>query len=298
MIACLLAFLVTIFTNIQTGIEVAVGFSLLISLHRIARPQWQVLGEAVDEPGVFVDRWSNDWATYPAPPGIIIFRFSESITFLNGEHFKNKVMNAAYIATDPGEKSPESWGERVWSDDRDSRIKRIRNTFLRRLPSNALSRPRPPAMHSPSSPSAIDSGIHDPSNHLHHRGEIPIPIDDKEEVIPTLRATILDFSGVNHVDYAGLQCLLDLKSQLTDYSGNHGFELHFVGLKSNVLRRIEPSGITKHPDDGPDDDHRYLHISVNDALKCIMEDWHHQDLIPAPDMAEKPEEVMIHLHQS
>ncbi|ORX93164.1 hypothetical protein K493DRAFT_181305, partial [Basidiobolus meristosporus CBS 931.73] len=92
MVACLLAFLLTVFTNIQTGIGVAAGFSLIISLHRIARPKWQMLGQAVDDSDIYVDRWSSDWATYPAPPGVVIFRFSESITFLNGEYFKNKVL--------------------------------------------------------------------------------------------------------------------------------------------------------------------------------------------------------------
>ncbi|ORX95553.1 sulfate permease, partial [Basidiobolus meristosporus CBS 931.73] len=188
-LACLLAFLVTIFTNIQTGIGVAAGFSLIVSLHRIARPKWQMLGQAVDDTDIYVDRWSSDWATYPAPPGVVIFRFSESITFLNGEYFKNKVLNATYFATDPSEKIAASWSERNWSDDRDARI--------RRGPDKKF----------------FDKGF------------------------PTLRAVILDFSGVNHVDYAGLQWLLDLKAQLSDYAGNRGFELHFVGLKSNVLRR-------------------------------------------------------------
>ncbi|KAK9767694.1 Sulfate permease 2 [Basidiobolus ranarum] len=292
MIACLLAFLVTIFTNIQTGIEVAVGFSLLISLHRIARPKWQMLGEAVEEPDVYVDRWSNDWATYPPPPGIIIFRFSESITFLNGEYFKNKVMNAAYIATEPAEKSAGSWGERVWSDDRDSRIGRIRNTFNRRLPPNAMTRPGEMKI---KRVNTADSTY----DREHSQSHIPIEINgEKTAELPTLRAAILDFSGVNQVDFAGLQCLLDLKSQLTDYAGNHGFELHFVGLKSNVLRRIEPSGITKHPDDGPEDNHRYIHISIKDALKCIMEDWHHQTYLPPPDPVEKLEDMRIHMHQA
>ncbi|KAK9767853.1 Sulfate permease 2 [Basidiobolus ranarum] len=294
MIACLLAFLVTIFTNIETGIEVAVGFSLLISLHRIARPKWQMLGEAVEESGIYADRWSNDWATYPSPPGIVIFRFSESITFLNGEYFKDKVLNAAYIATEPAEKLPDSWAERIWSDDRDSRIRRIRNAFIQQLPPNAINRP--------SETSTPDVNFE--SDRLSSTDDLSVAMDtEKKDSIATLKAVILDFSGVNHVDFAGLQCLLDLKSQLTNYAGNRGFELHFVGLKSNVLRRIEPSGITRHPDDGPEEQHRYMHLSIRDSVQCIMEDWHHKgnqsmgQLHSQYDLKEKFDEVDIHTHQ-
>ncbi|KAK9703698.1 Sulfate permease 2, partial [Basidiobolus ranarum] len=160
MVACLLAFLVTVFTNIQTGIGVAVGFSVIISLHRVARPKWQMLGQAIDDPEIYVDRWSSDWATYPAPPGVVIFRFSESITFLNGEYFKNKVLNATYIATDPVEKGAISWGEKNWYDDLDMRIQRIRNFFTPRLPLNALPYPNEdeekPMYNPPNTQLAID----------------------------------------------------------------------------------------------------------------------------------------------
>ncbi|KAK9728512.1 hypothetical protein K7432_000993 [Basidiobolus ranarum] len=229
------------------------------------------------------------------PPGVVIFRFSESITFLNGEYFKNKVLNAAYLTTDPAEGSNRTWADKNWSDDRDARIQRIRDFFIPRLPLNAFPRKNEEL----DKPHGSDL-----NTHLIEEREI----DEKkvkETRFPVLRAAVLDFSSVNHVDYAGLQWLLDLKAQLSDYAGNRSFELHFVGLKSNVLRRIEPSGITKHPDDGPEDDHRYLHLSIRDALNSVMEDWHrhpsYQPNIQAPqpptNQRVELEETKIHIDQ-
>ena len=65
---------------------------------------------------------------------------------------------------------------------------------------------------------------------------------------------ILDFSAVNYIDSTGIQGLFDLRELLRDYAGvdqevpedqRKFFEMHFVGIQTNVLRVLELSGITR-----------------------------------------------------
>ncbi|KAK9696792.1 hypothetical protein K7432_012282 [Basidiobolus ranarum] len=244
MIAALLAFLVTLFTDIQTGIEVAVAFSLIISLHRIARPNWQMIGPVENMDGVYADRANMEYRTAPPPNGIIIFRLSESISFLNAEYFKGKVLNAVYITTDSPVELPSSWADRVWSDDRESRITRMRNNFETILPI---------ATSSDNSKVIEGSGVSE-----------KIQIDKFN--YPHLRSVILECSGVNHIDSTGIQALIDLKTLLIEYSGNPMFELHFVGLQPKVLSRLDHSGLTRLPTDPPGKSHRYVHLTIQQAV--------------------------------
>ncbi|KAK9693533.1 hypothetical protein K7432_013886 [Basidiobolus ranarum] len=245
MIASLLAFLLTLFTNIQTGIEVAVAFSLLISLQRIARPNWQMIGPVENMDGVYADRANSEYQTISPPDGIIIFRLSESVSFLNAEYFKGKVLNAAYIETDSSVEVASSWADRVWSDDTEARISRMRNSFKKDMPTTQQM----------GSKAQLGNDIAE-----------KIQID--EPSYPYLRSVILECSGINHIDSTGIQTLHDLKAQLMEYSGNPLFELHFVGLQPEVLSRLAQSGFTRSPEDPPEEKHRYVHLTVKEALKC------------------------------
>ncbi|KAK9696801.1 hypothetical protein K7432_012275 [Basidiobolus ranarum] len=113
---------------------------------------------------------------------------------------------------------------------------------------------------------------------------------------PLLRAVIFDFGAVNNVDSTGLQGLIDLKAELTKYSGetwdafnNKGFEFHFVSVHNNVQRALEHSGLTtpitllspseSHPkayhQKEPDvhtpllKEQKYLHFNIQDAVNSV-----------------------------
>ncbi|KAI9592196.1 sulfate transporter family-domain-containing protein [Syncephalis fuscata] len=64
---------------------------------------------------------------------------------------------------------------------------------------------------------------------------------------PPIKAVIMDFGAVNNIDASGLQTILDIKSELSNFAGGpeHQFQLHFVSVKRKILRVLELSGITK-----------------------------------------------------
>lgn len=73
----------------------------------------------------------------------------------------------------------------------------------------------------------------------------------RADELPRLRALILDFSAVNHLDSAGLQCLHDVRAALTDYAAVEHFELHFVCVHKGILRIMELADVV-NPIDRPE----------------------------------------------
>ncbi|KAJ2160618.1 hypothetical protein GGF46_002111 [Coemansia sp. RSA 552] len=59
---------------------------------------------------------------------------------------------------------------------------------------------------------------------------------DIDTSLPVLRALILDFSGVSHVDVTSIQNLVDVRKQLDRYADEQ-LPWHFVGIKSPWTRR-------------------------------------------------------------
>lgn len=70
---------------------------------------------------------------------------------------------------------------------------------------------------------------------------------------PILRAVILDFSGVNHVDVTSAQALIDLKNQFAKYAAPSPVEWHFAAVGNRWAKRalvaagfgFEDSGATR-----------------------------------------------------
>ncbi|KAG0264873.1 hypothetical protein BGZ95_003512, partial [Linnemannia exigua] len=91
---------VTIFVSVETGIAAGVGFSLVVLLFRVARPNFHVLRQLKNRPDVFIDASvDSNLETVPAPHGILVFRIEESTTFPNTETFKTWVVEEAYKYT-------------------------------------------------------------------------------------------------------------------------------------------------------------------------------------------------------
>ncbi|KAF9193454.1 hypothetical protein BGZ51_003258 [Haplosporangium sp. Z 767] len=206
---------VTIFVSVEAGIAAGVGFSLIVLLFRVARPNFHVMRQLKDRPDMFVDesveRFDSRFDTVPAPHGIMVFRIEESTTFPNIETFKTWVIEECYKYTRFGGR-PKPVADRLWSDDLEVHIRNLRKV-------------------------------------AHGKGS---NITDND--LPRLRAVVLDFSAVNNIDSTGLQGLFDLREQLKDYAGVEAdapedsrkfFEMHFVGIQANVLRILELSGITR-----------------------------------------------------
>ncbi|KAF9392960.1 hypothetical protein CPB97_006064 [Podila verticillata] len=93
-LSAMVALFVTIFVSVETGIASGVGFSLIVLLFRVARPNFHVLRQLKDRPDVFVDESATKtFDTEAAPHGVLVFRIEESTTFPNTETFKSWVVD-------------------------------------------------------------------------------------------------------------------------------------------------------------------------------------------------------------
>lgn len=199
---------VTIFVSVEAGIAAGVGFSLVVLLFRVARPNFHVLRQLKNRPDVFIDASVDSTLdTIPAPHGILVFRIEESTTFPNTETFKTWVVDETYKYTRFGGKV-KSVTERQWSDDLEVHIRGLRK--------------------------------------IAHGAESNITDDDlprlRAVVLDFSAVNNIDSTGLQGLfdlreilkDYAGV----------ADYPAFF-FELHFVGIQANVLRILELSGITR-----------------------------------------------------
>ena len=91
--------LAVIGVDLLTGVLVAVGLSMLLTLGRVARPHDAILGE-----GAGLDGWIevDDERAKPLP-GLLVYRFDGPLFFANGEYFVKRVRAA--IRANPGEET-------------------------------------------------------------------------------------------------------------------------------------------------------------------------------------------------
>ena len=86
---------VTIAVSIEVGIYAAVGFSLLVLLHRIARPPFNVLVREEKGNGwvgyAEVARESDKVPDATPFPGIPVFRVDQDLTYPNANHLSNSI---------------------------------------------------------------------------------------------------------------------------------------------------------------------------------------------------------------
>lgn len=91
--------LAVIGVDLLTGVLVAVGLSMLLTLGRVARPHDAILGE-----GAGLDGWIavDDERAEPLS-GLLVYRFDGPLFFANGEYFLERVRAA--IEANPGEET-------------------------------------------------------------------------------------------------------------------------------------------------------------------------------------------------
>lgn len=147
------AVLITFFTTVEYGIYVSVCLSIAFMLIRIARPRYSILGRVPVQPStsyfdpndpynekghIVVD---NDGTTspmneeehyiyvredhptlshlvQPPPPGVVVFRFDESLTYPNAGFLSDKIMHYIQDNFSSGSPPPTTKGERAWNDRR------------------------------------------------------------------------------------------------------------------------------------------------------------------------------------
>ncbi|RKP07373.1 sulfate transporter family-domain-containing protein, partial [Thamnocephalis sphaerospora] len=116
--AAIFAVVIIFFTSIETGIAVAVGFSLLVLLYRFARPKHSALEQLRDAPTQYVDRRDPKYDTVPPPPGIVIFRLEGALLYPNSEYVQQKIVNLVLGSTrSASEETGAIARDASWSND-------------------------------------------------------------------------------------------------------------------------------------------------------------------------------------
>ncbi|KEF41606.1 MAG: sulfate transporter [Cyanobium sp. CACIAM 14] len=90
-----------LFTDLLTGVALAMGLSVLDLFARLVRPHDAVMG-LVGEPGEWHDL--EDWPEARTLPGLVLFRFDAPLCFANADHFRQRVL--ATVAAEP---QPVRW---------------------------------------------------------------------------------------------------------------------------------------------------------------------------------------------
>ena len=91
--------LAVIGVDLLTGVLVAIGLSMLLTLGRVARPHDAILGV-----GVGLDGWIDvDDDRAKALPGLLVYRFDGPLFFANGEYYLERVRAA--LDANPGEET-------------------------------------------------------------------------------------------------------------------------------------------------------------------------------------------------
>ncbi|CAM0142513.1 unnamed protein product [Umbelopsis sp. WA50703] len=142
------AVIITFFTTVEYGIYVSVGLSIVILLVRIARPRYSVLGRIPLQrrPSDECEKTDNDRYIYvptthrslrdyvqPTPPGIICFRFDESLTYPNSGFISDKIIEYVRSNTRRGKPLPEKKGDRAWNDNSTPESEDTNKTVLKAL---------------------------------------------------------------------------------------------------------------------------------------------------------------------
>ncbi|KAI9348982.1 sulfate transporter family-domain-containing protein [Zopfochytrium polystomum] len=202
-----IALVVTFFSTIEIAIYSSVAFSLVVLLVRIARPKARLLSRT--ETAGWIDAEGEGYSQInktllPTPPGIIVFRPYEALTYPNSSYIAS-TLKAQILKSFRYTGVARSKGERSWDDDTEERAAR--------------------AAAAANTASASSLGSYD-------RERLRAPAQ-----LPPLRAVVFDFSAVNAVDYTGLQMLLDLRDDLHRFAGRR-VPFHFAHVRRDQLKTL------------------------------------------------------------
>ncbi|KAK3903078.1 sulfate permease [Staphylotrichum tortipilum] len=241
---------VTVFSTIENGIYCTVCLSAAMLLYRILRAKGRFLGRVrvasmlgdhvvgedsrrLSEYGTFTGSpeapfrnvflpithadGSNPEVELDNPyPGIFIYRFAEGFNYTNASHSLEYMTE--YIFANTRRTSPAHFsrpGDRPWNDPGPSR---------RKLKAAAAA--------------GVDAGTMDVDSNL-----------------PTLKAIILDFSSVNHVDITSVQQLIDVRNQLDRYAAPDTVDWHIACISNRWAKRALAAGGFGFPTMRPDVPH-------------------------------------------
>lgn len=130
------------------------ALSIILLLVRIARPRYSVLGRiplqrssnsqrsstdnfanSESERFIYVPQTHRSLRDYvqPTPPGIICFRFDESLTYPNSGFISDKIIEYVRCITRRGKPLPTKQGDRPWNDNTEHELDDADKTVLKAL---------------------------------------------------------------------------------------------------------------------------------------------------------------------
>ncbi|KAK4191749.1 putative sulfate permease [Podospora australis] len=242
--------LVTLFSTIENGIYSTVLLSAAMLLFRILRSKGRFLGRVKVqsmlgnhvigndtrrmEYGTFTGSpeapsrnvflpithadGSNPEVELDNPyPGIFIYRFAEGFSYPNASNSLEHMVEYIFKHTRRTNLAHfDRLGDRPWNDPGPSR---------RKLKAAAAA--------------GVDAGL--------------IGVD---VTLPTLKAIILDFSSVNHVDITSVQQLIDVRNQLDRYAAPDVVDWHIACINNRWAKRALAAAGFGYPASLPDGPHR------------------------------------------
>lgn len=196
--------LVTVFSTIENGIYTSIIASVVLLLVRVARPRGYFLGKvSLTQPGaqelsreVFLplkssdnqDSSIGDIVVRPPEPGVIVYRYEESVLFPNSSLLNSVLVDYVKENTRRGkDMSNVSLSDRPWND---------------------------------------------PGPRRGHEAEELARDANK----PLLKAIVLDFSSISHIDTTGVQALVDTRIEVERWADRR-VEFHFANILSPWIRR-------------------------------------------------------------
>ncbi|KAK3309563.1 sulfate transporter family-domain-containing protein [Chaetomium strumarium] len=241
--------IVTVFSTIENGIYCTVCLSAAMLLFRILRAKGRFLGRVrvasvLDDHVVGDDFRPIAYGTFTgspeAPfrnvflpithadgsnpeveldnpyPGIFIYRFSEGFNYTNASHSLEYMTEYIFAHTRRTNLTHfERQGDRPWNDPGPSR-KKLK--------------------------AAVAAGAN-------------AATADVDTSKPTLKAIILDFSSVNHVDITSVQQLIDVRNQLDRYASPDTVDWHIACISNRWAKRALAAAGFGYPTMRPDVPH-------------------------------------------
>ncbi|KAL1838276.1 hypothetical protein VTJ49DRAFT_2847 [Mycothermus thermophilus] len=271
--------IVTVFSTIENGIYSTVCLSAAMLLYRILRARGRFLGRvrvaSVLDDHVVGDgsdsRRGSEYGTFTGTPeepfrnvflpithadgsnpeveldnpypGIFIYRFAEGFNYTNASHTLSYMTE--YIFANTRRTNPTSFerpGDRPWNDPGPSQRQ------LKRAAAAAAAAAAANSETSSSSTTAhkLPTGTLDTNR----------ASSAAESEKPTLKAIILDFSSVNHVDITSVQQLIDVRNQLDRYAAPDTVDWHIACISNRWAKRALAAAGFGYPTARPDLPHR------------------------------------------
>ncbi|QLG74552.1 hypothetical protein HG535_0G04350 [Zygotorulaspora mrakii] len=159
---------------------------------------------------------NSDVKIIPAPPGVLVYRMTDSFTYLNCARHYDIIFKKIQETTRRGQLMHlKKKSDRPWNDpgefETPKSIKRLLNSISRKKEGES-------ADEESQLPEGIDSD------------------DTIRDDRPVLKILCLDFSQVVQVDSTSIQCLVDLRKTVNRYADRQ-VEFHFSGIISSWVKR-------------------------------------------------------------